>query len=259
MFYIKKQLITLVILLIVISISFISEHLGVRWYPMLDLHSSFASILYGLTLSVSSKGLIVTLIVLLLISAGSRPFCLNRLVILVGCLLVALAVAWGTKTVVKHVTQESRPYLEQLAAEGKIPSTDSFYQLKEADRGQLIKSLKLPDTPAWLQQHLTKEVNYSFPSGHSIAAITLVMFFMPIWFSMRRPGWLVGLLVLWGVGVCYSRLLLGLHWPGDVLASSIFGSVFGLAMANIFLLYQRSRSSNRPGRRIFSSRKGLFD
>jgi undecaprenyl-diphosphatase len=73
----------------------------------------------------------------------------------------------------------------------------------------------------------------SFPSGHVLAAAS-VWGLLPPWAYLvtRRAGvWLaaviVSALVLLGVGV--SRVYLGAHWPSDVVAAYLAGSLFLLA------------------------------
>lgn len=60
---------------------------------------------------------------------------------------------------------------------------------------------------------------YSFPSGHSQAAAT---FYPYLWQLRPRLVWKVcGLLFILTIG--FSRLYLGLHWPGDVLVGYSLG------------------------------------
>src|SRR5918994_3033823 len=67
----------------------------------------------------------------------------------------------------------------------------------------------------------------SFPSGHasSSAALAGILIFLA-WSFLRRPAarWAVTVLALgmW-VAVCLDRVLLGRHYPSDVVAGSILG------------------------------------
>ncbi len=77
---------------------------------------------------------------------------------------------------------------------------------------------------------LTPLTSYSFPSGHSMAAAALaaaVIFLL--W--PTRGRWLAVLLgSLWALGMGWSRLYLGVHYPSDVLAGWVgsVGWVWGL-------------------------------
>ena len=64
---------------------------------------------------------------------------------------------------------------------------------------------------------------YGFPSNHaSNGFATATMLGL-----LYRRRWLTATALLWAVGSCYSRLYLGVHYPGDVLAGSILGMLFG--------------------------------
>lgn len=73
---------------------------------------------------------------------------------------------------------------------------------------------------------------YSFPSGHSLHAVcfnTLLLSYLPV------LGWAV---VPFTVSVLASRVILGLHYPSDVLAGSFIGATIAAlatAMASGFL------------------------
>lgn len=71
---------------------------------------------------------------------------------------------------------------------------------------------------------------YGFVSSHAANAFALVMFF---WFRYRRKNSstharIVPIcLLVWAVLVCYSRIYLGKHYPGDILCGALFGLLVG--------------------------------
>lgn len=67
---------------------------------------------------------------------------------------------------------------------------------------------------------------FGFPSTHASNTWGLVVF---IAWLFRRQG-LTIFLALWAVLVCYSRLYLGVHYPGDLLAGMFFGFVCATAV-----------------------------
>ena len=64
---------------------------------------------------------------------------------------------------------------------------------------------------------------YGFPSSHAantfaVATLTSLLF--------RRKEYTI-CVILWAIAVCYSRLYLGMHYPGDILAGLSVGAVCG--------------------------------
>lgn len=72
------------------------------------------------------------------------------------------------------------------------------------------------------------ETSFSFPSGHSTAAMALygfMTYILCILFPEKKPIIVaVALLVIGSIG--FSRLYLGLHFPSDVLAGYILGGLW---------------------------------
>jgi undecaprenyl-diphosphatase len=72
----------------------------------------------------------------------------------------------------------------------------------------------------------------SFPSGHTLEttcfAMALALCLRPIWPDKVRPVRITAL--LWVVLVGWSRLVLGVHWPTDVMAAACIGMLLPLAV-----------------------------
>ena len=58
----------------------------------------------------------------------------------------------------------------------------------------------------------------SMPSGHALAVSTLVCLIVLMYPSLLRRKALLFLLILGGLVVAFSRVVVGAHWPADVLA-----------------------------------------
>lgn len=73
---------------------------------------------------------------------------------------------------------------------------------------------------------------YSFPSGHTMGtaacATAVALCAAQLWPAMRRPA--VLLAGLWIVLVAGSRLVLGVHWPTDVLVAACLGIVLPILL-----------------------------
>ncbi|MCB8920001.1 MAG: phosphatase PAP2 family protein [Ardenticatenaceae bacterium] len=72
---------------------------------------------------------------------------------------------------------------------------------------------------------ITVETSFSFPSGHTMAAIALYGLAAILLWQRQRYGWTV-LAGLWVLLVALSRIYLGVHYPSDVLASLAVGTIW---------------------------------
>jgi undecaprenyl-diphosphatase len=75
--------------------------------------------------------------------------------------------------------------------------------------------------------HLVHLVNnycggaYGFVSGHAANSFALTTFVSLLF----RKKWVTTCMVLWAALVAYSRIYLGVHYPGDVIGGAIIGAV----------------------------------
>lgn len=69
--------------------------------------------------------------------------------------------------------------------------------------------------------------SYGFPSCHAANSFALIAFMMLVVPRRRLAAFLLG----WAVVNSYSRLYLGVHYPGDLLAGSIVGLICGGSVA----------------------------
>lgn len=206
------------------------------WQPFIPawLHEDGLWWLYALTRTVDLPGIAVTGAVLLLLTRHKLKLDHAAFVALAGALFALLACDWLLKSLIKQLTEEPRPYLLWLESQSFIPAIKAFYaSATELRSEQVHAASQLLALPDWLSHHWQAEVNYAFPSGHSIAAIALAQFFGLIWLA-RAPGG-VWLLPLWALGIGLSRMLLGMHWPIDVLASALLGAFTALIAARWWL------------------------
>ena len=88
-------------------------------------------------------------------------------------------------------------------------------------------------------EQFEQDLDKSFPSGHAMEGIYLYMATGLVLIHLGRAQgrrWMevVGrILVIIGPFIGLSRLVLGVHWPSDVIAGWAFGSVVLLASALI--------------------------
>ena len=73
---------------------------------------------------------------------------------------------------------------------------------------------------------------YGFPSSHAANSFGLVFF---LFFLMRKSP-LPAIMTVWAIVNCYSRIYLGVHYPGDILCGSVVGL---LGAAIVWLVYRK--------------------
>lgn len=206
------------------------------WQPFMSdaLQSGWLWWPYALTRMVDLPGIAVTVAALLLLTRHKLTLGKPALLALAAALLAVLAGDWLLKSLIKQLTEEPRPYLLWLEGQGLIPAIRQFYAGSTDLRSEQVHAAsQLLALPQWLGNHWQKEVNYAFPSGHSIAAMSLAQFFGLIWLARAPRG--VWLLPLWTFTIALSRTLIGMHWPLDVLASALLGSLTALFAARWWL------------------------
>lgn len=75
---------------------------------------------------------------------------------------------------------------------------------------------------------------YGFASSHAANVFGLASF---LWLQLRKWYRWIGLLFAWAVLVSYSRVYLGVHYPGDITVGALVGIFFGWL---VYWLYQRT-------------------
>lgn len=73
---------------------------------------------------------------------------------------------------------------------------------------------------------------FGFVSSHATNNFALAIFVGAL--VRRNNPWLAYVLLFWAVLVSYSRVYLGVHYPGDVLGGALLGSA--LAFLGVFIL-----------------------
>lgn len=87
--------------------------------------------------------------------------------------------------------------------------------------------------------------SYGFFSAHAANTFSIAVFFS----LLVRSGMLSFLLVLWSLVNCWTRMYLGVHFPGDILCGLLWGGLSGTA---VYYLYYRV-SGRMPARMNFIS------
>lgn len=73
---------------------------------------------------------------------------------------------------------------------------------------------------------------YSFYSGHASNTFAVVTFFSLIF--KNKPKYLFILLWIFTVITVFSRIYLGVHYPGDIIVGATIGTLFGIVVYKAF-------------------------
>ncbi len=65
---------------------------------------------------------------------------------------------------------------------------------------------------------------FGFASGHSANSFGIAMFAFMVFRAFWRWIWLM---FVWAAIVAFSRVMVGVHYPGDILAGGVLGAFFG--------------------------------
>jgi phosphatidylglycerophosphatase B len=210
--------------------------------PFFDLDGPLAAVAWWLSLSGSKYGLPVVITALLVLFA-TRPGGLlmarlrETLVLALGLGVLVGGSAWLNEHVVKPAVAAPRPDILLLAADGRLGmSPMAFYALGDkAARSRYLEQV-LVDVPVVqglspaVLDHWIKETGYSFPSGHSLSSMLVATAFLALALLMlpgSRRRW-VYLLALWAPAVCYSRAILRVHAPLDIVSGAVVGMLLGV-------------------------------
>ncbi len=173
---------------------------------------------------------VILLGITLFVFRSERRKWIKLTVILIFCILAMQ----GVKSLLKNSFQEPRPYISWLEKKYAISNAE-FYDLKRSQRAELVKTTVKQDQsiPKWQRQHWQSETGYSFPSGHMLFAAGWALLLIGL-FWQRRQYALCILLAVWAEGIAFSRMLLGMHWPIDIIVSIIISALFAILGYRLF-------------------------
>lgn len=86
-----------------------------------------------------------------------------------------------------------------------------------------------PDNPLSAMVHIVdgyRGGSYGFPSCHAANSFALATYIG--WISRRNYLWII--VLVWAIINCYTRLYLGVHYPGDILVGAAVGACAATAV-----------------------------
>lgn len=152
--------------------------------------------------------------------------------LLVAAVLSAIGGGWGALLVLPLFASVRHRLMARALTYVLVVNTVLVYGLK-----RLVARVRpcgcLPDVHALI---FGTPTDYSFPSGHSAGSFCFAVFFAVVLTRTRTPLRITAAitLVLLALGVGLSRIALGVHFPGDVVAGALIGSTVGGVGGTLF-------------------------
>ncbi|MCV9877612.1 phosphatidylglycerophosphatase B [Brenneria izbisi] len=136
-------------------------------------------------------------------------------------MVITVLIGQGVKSGIKEWVKESRPFVVWLEEKHQIDDR-YFYSLPRKERGELVRSQLESEQqiPTWLRQHWQFETGFAFPSGHTMFAATWALLAVGLLWARRHYKTVVALMI-WANAVMVSRLILGMHWPRDLIVATL--------------------------------------
>ena len=192
---------------------------GWRWQP--GEQSWLLKAAFWVTETVTQPWGVITHLILFGWFLWCLRFRIKAAIMLFAILAAAILMGQGVKSWIKDKVQEPRPFVIWLEKTHHIP-VDEFYTLKRAERGNLVKEqlAEEKNIPQYLRSHWQKETGFAFPSGHTMFAASWALLAVGLLWPRRRTL-TIAILLVWATGVMGSRLLLGMHWPRDLVVATL--------------------------------------
>jgi undecaprenyl-diphosphatase len=83
---------------------------------------------------------------------------------------------------------------------------------------------------------------YGFVSSHAVNSFDVALLSL----SFIRKRWYSISIILWAGVICYSRVYLGVHYPGDVICGALLGSFIGWGIYRLYVLTDNNILKYRP-------------
>lgn len=143
-------------------------------------------------------------------------------------LYITILVGQGIKVIIKERVQEPRPFVVWLEHYHGM-NKEYFYLLDRKQRSLLVAKSSLGQNlvPSWLSTYWQFETDSAYPSGHTVFVTTWALLGVGLLWP-RGHYTTVVLLMLWAVGVMGSRLILGMHWPRDLVMGTLIAWLLGI-------------------------------
>jgi undecaprenyl-diphosphatase len=140
----------------------------------------------------------------------------RKFLIILLFIILAATLADQASVLIKNLVQRLRPCHE--------PAFEGLVHLFKGECGGLF---------SFVSSHATNSFN--------VALLSLLLI---------RKRWFTITIILWATVIGYSRIYLGVHYPGDVICGSLLGALIGLG---IYKLYELTDNKFLSQRKYFNS------
>jgi undecaprenyl-diphosphatase len=83
---------------------------------------------------------------------------------------------------------------------------------------------------------------YGFVSSHATNSFNIAL--LSLMFIKKR--WYTISIIMWALIIGYSRIYLGVHYPGDVICGSLVGAIVGWSIYRLYILTDNRILRNKP-------------
>lgn len=80
---------------------------------------------------------------------------------------------------------------------------------------------------------------FSFPSSHATNHFAIGIFLLTIFRKRWKP--IIWLSIGWAASISFAQVYVGVHYPIDIIAGTIIGSIIGFTIASIYLYFQPNK------------------
>ena len=160
--------------------------------------------------TLSGKLILVPLYLAILVFLGIKYK--RKFLIIIIFIILAATLADQSSVIVKNIVQRLRPCHE--------PSIMGIVHLVNGECGGV----------------------YGFVSSHATNTFDVALLSL----SFIKKRWYSISIILWASIICYSRVYIGVHYPGDVLCGAILGSFIGWGTYKLYMLTDNNILKNRP-------------
>jgi undecaprenyl-diphosphatase len=159
--------------------------------------------------AISGKIIWVPLYLAILVYIGIKYK--RRFLIIVLFIIIAATLADQTSVLIKNLVQRLRPCHE--------PSFEGLVHMVNGECGGRF---------SFVSSHATNSFN---------VALVSLMFIKKRWFTVS--------IIIWAAVIGYSRIYLGVHYPGDVLCGSMLGALIGWSIYRLYVITDHWFLQNR--------------